>query len=221
MNSGPNFPGVETASSKKDAVKKAFNQEYQATMKAMANAADRARTQILDQKLAAASHAQSSQSAKTGTAQPASSGPSSSKQTGTGGTGGGSASSAPADPGAMVMIEIANELRRIIVAEIDMRMNHLARQVEQAISNAIPDAPNAPKSAEPADTGNAETASDTGNSTAQPNKPASPSSGNNTAAPDPAPDPAPNPALDPAPTPTPAASATPENASKPEPSGKG
>ena len=139
MASGANFPGVETASSKKDAVKKAFNQEYQATMKAMANAADRARTQILDQKLAAASHSRSTQDARSATAQSPSSGQSPAKPDGTGST-------PSSDPGVMVMIEIANELRRIIVAEIDMRMNHLARQVEEAIANSLPATPEDVKS---------------------------------------------------------------------------
>ncbi|WP_339860660.1 hypothetical protein [Thalassospira alkalitolerans] len=133
MAGGANFPGIETASSKKDAVKKAFNQEYQATMKAMANAADRARKQILDQKLAAASHGQSNQPSQNGTP---STGPGPTSPKIPGAPSG--AEATPSDPTVLVMIEIANELRRIIVSEIDMRMNHLANQVEQAIAHSLP-----------------------------------------------------------------------------------
>lgn len=164
MTSGPNFPGVETASSKKDAVKKAFNQEYQATMKAMANAADRARAQVLNQKLAAGSHAQSSQSTKTAATAPNAPGIN-------------NAPSPPIEPGAMVMIEIANELRRIIVAEIDMRMNHLAGQVEQAIAQSIPPvASNAPSDTKPAVAQPAGSETGTAPQTPQPNIPATPQS---------------------------------------------
>jgi hypothetical protein len=164
MTSGPNFPGVETASSKKDAVKKAFNQEYQATMKAMANAADRARAQVLNQKLAAGSHAQSSQSTKAAATAPNAPGT-------------GNAPSTPIEPGAMVMIEIANELRRIIVAEIDMRMNHLAGQVEQAIAQSIPPvASNASSDAKPAAAQPAGSETGTAPQTPQPNIPATPQS---------------------------------------------
>lgn len=184
MTSGPNFPGVETASSKKDAVKKAFNQEYQATMKAMANAADRARTQILDQKLAAASHSRSTQDAKAAVAQSPSSGQSPAQ------SGGATGSMPPSDPGAMVMIEIANELRRIIVAEIDMRMNHLARQVEEAIASSLSatpeDATSSPiKTDDQAPTG---TAADT---SAKPDTSATPPAQTEPALPESSPDPQP------------------------------
>lgn len=166
MTSGPNFPGVETASSKKDAVKKAFNQEYQATMKAMANAADRAREQVLNQKLAAGTHAQASQNAKNTATTPNAHGANT-----------GSAPSNPVEPGAMIMIEIANELRRIIVAEIDIRMNHLAGQVEQAIAQSIPPAAsNAPSDAKPAAAQPAGSEADTAPQTPQPNIPATPQS---------------------------------------------
>lgn len=183
MTSGPNFPGVETASSKKDAVKKAFNQEYQATMKAMANAADRARTQILDQKLAAASHSTSTQDAKAAVAQSPSSGQSPAKSGGTGNT-------PPSNPGAMVMIEIANELRRIIVAEIDMRMNHLAKQVEEAIASSLPSTSEDAKSA-PVETADQAATGAAADTTAKPDTSATPPAQPEPTLPENSPDPQP------------------------------
>ncbi|MFC4238124.1 hypothetical protein ACFOY8_23185 [Thalassospira xianhensis] len=184
MTSGPNFPGVETASSKKDAVKKAFNQEYQATMKAMANAADRARTQILDQKLAAANHSTSTQDAKAAVTQSPSSGQSPVK------SGGATGSTAPSDPGAMVMIEIANELRRIIVAEIDMRMNHLAKQVEEAIASSLPATPEDATSS-PVETFDQAAIGATADTTAKPDTSATPPAQSEPTLPENSPDPQP------------------------------
>ena len=148
--SGPAQAGIDTASNRKDAVRKAFNQEYMATQEAMTQAAERARAQVLDQRYTISAHADS---VKAGTqaplgapnrvganpaaqphAQPQHQPPVQ-----------GPAQGAPymnAHPAAgaanQVMFDIANELRNIINQEIEQRMQVLAARVEEAILQSLP-----------------------------------------------------------------------------------
>ncbi|MBC07256.1 hypothetical protein [Thalassospira sp.] len=133
---------IATASGRKDAVRKAFNQEYLATQQAMSQAAERARAQVLDQKQTIAGHAEN---VKAGTQAP---------QPPIGAPAAGQASAPPApgpqqgaphmasDPnphdGQQVMFEIANEIRKIIAQEIDLRMQALSEKVETALAEAFP-----------------------------------------------------------------------------------
>lgn len=138
---GPAQNDVATASGRKDAVRKAFNQEYLATQKAMSQAAERARAQVLDQRYTIASHAED---VKAGTKAPQ-------PPVGHG------QPNRPAQPNAQphrgaphmasdpnlsgdqqIMFDIANEIRNIITREIDLRMQILSEKVETALANAFP-----------------------------------------------------------------------------------
>lgn len=153
---------IATASGRKDAVRKAFNQEYMATQQAMSQAAERARAQVLDQKQTIASHAEN---VKSGTQPPQEPiGQQGSGQTAPpppAGTRQGVQQGAPrqaqqpaqqgapqmaSDPnahdGQQIMFEIANEIRNIIAHEIDLRMQALYEKVETALAEAFP--PQAP-----------------------------------------------------------------------------
>ena len=134
---------VNTASDRKDAVRKAFNQEYLATQQAMAQAAERARAQVLDQKHTISNHAENVKSG-THAPQPAigSQQPGRAAQQG--------APHMASDPsrqnGQQVMFDIANEIRNIIAQEIDLRMHALHEKVETALVEAFP--PRDPKMAQ-------------------------------------------------------------------------
>lgn len=136
---------IATASGRKDAVRKAFNQEYMATQQAMSQAAERARAQVLDQKNTIANHATD---VKAGAQAP---------QPPIGGTNTGQAHAQPqaatghppqgaphmaSDPNQysdqQIMFDIANEIRNIITREIDLRMQALSAKVETALANAFP-----------------------------------------------------------------------------------
>lgn len=138
---GPAQNDAATASGRKDAVRKAFNQEYLATQKAMSQAAERARAQVLDQRYTIASHAED---VKAGTKAPQ-------PPVGHG------QPNRPAQPNAQphqgapqmasdpnlsgdqqIMFDIANEIRNIITREIDLRMQILSEKVETALANAFP-----------------------------------------------------------------------------------
>ena len=145
--SGPGQSGIDTASSRKDAVRKAFNQEYMATQQAMSQAAERARTQVLDQRYTISSHAQDVKAGATAPQPPLGT------QTGTQAAPAGNQQakpqpqpqgapymgSSPAGGGAhQVMFDIANEIRNIINKEVDQRMQILAARVEAAILQSLP-----------------------------------------------------------------------------------
>ena len=132
---------VSTASDRKDAVRKAFNQEYLATQQAMAQAAERARAQVLDQKQTISNHAENVKSGaqapqpaigsqQTGQATPH---PQAAQQ---------GAQHMASDPNMQnsqqVMFDIANEIRNIIAREIDLRMQALSEKVETALAEAFP-----------------------------------------------------------------------------------
>ena len=143
---GPGQSGIDTASSRKDAVRKAFNQEYMATQEAMSKAAERARTQVLDQRYTISSHAQDVKAGATapqpplgtqqGTQQGTQAGNQQAKPQPQGAPYMGSS---PAGGGAhQVMFDIANEIRNIINKEVDQRMQILAARVEAAILQSLP-----------------------------------------------------------------------------------
>ncbi len=117
-----------TASGRKDAVRKAFNQEYMATQQAMTEAAERARTQVLEQRHTIANHAED---VKAGTKAPQ---PPIGRQKG--------APHMASDPNRhgdqQVMFDIATEIRNLITREIDQRMQVLSAKVETALANAFP-----------------------------------------------------------------------------------
>ena len=147
--SGPGQSGIDTASSRKDAVRKAFNQEYMATQQAMSQAAERARTQVLDQRYTISSHAQDVKAGATapqpplGTQQGAQTGtqaaPAGNQQAKPQPQGAPYMGSSPAGGGAhQVMFDIANEIRNIINKEVDQRMQILAARVEAAILQSLP-----------------------------------------------------------------------------------
>ena len=149
--SGPAQAGIDTASNRKEAVRKAFNQEYMATQEAMTQAAERARAQVLDQRYTISAHADS---VKAGTQAPLGApnrgGANPAAQT--------QAKPQHAQPHAQphaqgapymtvhpaagaanqVMFDIANELRNIINQEIEQRMQILAARVEEAILQSLP-----------------------------------------------------------------------------------
>ncbi|NIY77283.1 hypothetical protein HED22_16645 [Thalassospira sp. HF15] len=143
---GPAQNDITTASGRKDAVRKAFNQEYLATQQAMSKAAERARAQVLDQKQTIASHAHNVSSgaqapqppigAQT-TGQPTAS-PSQGSQPGLHAGAPQMVSDPNAQNGQQVMFEIANEIRNIIALEIDLRMQALSEKVETALAEAFP-----------------------------------------------------------------------------------
>ncbi|PKR56902.1 hypothetical protein [Thalassospira lohafexi] len=162
---GPGQSGIDTASSRKDAVRKAFNQEYMATQQAMSQAAERARTQVLDQRYTISSHAQDVKAGATAPQSPL--GTQQGTQTGTQAAPAGNQQakpqpqpqgapymgSSPAGGGAhQVMFDIANEIRNIINKEVDQRMQILAARVEAAILQSLP--------TETADTTDADQAAD-------------------------------------------------------------
>lgn len=126
---------ITTASSRKDAVRKAFNQEYLATQKAMTQAAERAREQVLDQRYTIAGHAEQVRSGAA-TPQP----PVGTSHTSRPPAQGAPHMSSPANHQGdqQVMFEIANEIRNIITREIDLRMQALSEKVETALANAFP-----------------------------------------------------------------------------------
>lgn len=136
--------GAQTASSRRDAVKQAFNMEYQATMKAMANAADRAKQQILDQRLAATAVQQQQQAAHQAHQQSA-------QQSADPTAPDISQLKTPLDGPSLVMMQIAAELRKMISQEVDKRMTSLANQVEAAIKQTAADATSTakPETSEP------------------------------------------------------------------------
>ncbi|HBU98292.1 hypothetical protein [Thalassospira lucentensis] len=147
--SGPGQSGIDTASSRKDAVRKAFNQEYMATQQAMSQAAERARTQVLDQRYTISSHAQDVKAGATapqpplgaqqGTQQGTQAAPAGSQQAKPQPQGAPYMGSSPAGGGAhQVMFDIANEIRNIINKEVDQRMQILAARVEAAILQSLP-----------------------------------------------------------------------------------
>lgn len=119
---------IATASGRKDAVRKAFNQEYMATQQAMTQAAERARTQVLDQRYTIANHAED---VKSGTKTPQ---PPIGRQQG--------APHMASDPNRhgdqQIMFDIASEIRSLITREIDLRMKILSEKVETALANAFP-----------------------------------------------------------------------------------
>jgi hypothetical protein len=133
---------VATASGRKDAVRKAFNQEYMATQKAMSQAAERARAQVLDQRQTIAGHAQDVRTGAQAPQPPVGNGSSAQPH--------GQSSAKPAaayppgvpgqDSDQQIMFEIANEIRNIIAREIDLRMQLLSEKVETALANAFPPA---------------------------------------------------------------------------------
>ncbi|MCC9625634.1 hypothetical protein LPB41_28505 [Thalassospira sp. MA62] len=174
---------VSTANTRKEAVRQAFNQEYLATQQAMSQAAERARAQVIDQRQTISDHAQGVKagdigpqpplggkappqaSATTGTPQPngthhnspGSTPPGTAQQpaTGTSGIPQMQTNPQPVD-GEQVMIEIANEIHKIITREVDARMQVLTTKVETALAAAFPPAPDpaddqksAPKNAPP------------------------------------------------------------------------
>ncbi|MBX2831528.1 MAG: hypothetical protein KTR23_10165 [Rhodospirillales bacterium] len=119
---------MATASGRKDAVRKAFNQEYMATQQAMTQAAERARAQVIDQRHTIANYAEDVK-AGTKTQQP----PIGSQQ---------GAPHMASDPNRhsdqQVMFDIATEIRNLITREVDMRMQLLSEKVETALANAFP-----------------------------------------------------------------------------------
>ena len=137
--SGPAQNDIATASDRKDAVRKAFNQEYLATQQAMSQAAERARAQVLDQKQTIANHAENVKSGAqppqppighaTPTHTPPTMPPQGAPQM---------ASDPNAQAGQKVMFDIANEIRNIIAQEIDLRMQAISAKVEAALSEAFP-----------------------------------------------------------------------------------
>ena len=148
---GPGQSGIDTASSRKDAVRKAFNQEYMATQQAMSQAAERARTQVLDQRYTISSHAQDVKAGATAPQPPL--GTQTGPQAAPAGNqqakpqpqpqpqpqGAPYMGSSPAGGGAhQVMFDIANEIRNIINKEVDQRMQILAARVEAAILQSLP-----------------------------------------------------------------------------------
>lgn len=142
---GPAQHDVATASGRKDAVRKAFNQEYLATQKAMSQAAERARAQVLDQRYTIASHAEDvkagtkaaqppiGKNQPNGPAQPTAQANAQPQQ---------GAPHMASDPSLsgdqQIMFDIANEIRNIITREIDLRMQVLSEKVETALANAFP-----------------------------------------------------------------------------------
>lgn len=142
---GPAQNDVATASGRKDAVRKAFNQEYLATQKAMSQAAERARAQVLDQRYTIASHAED---VKAGTKAPQP--PIGHGQPNRPAQPNAHANAQPhqgaphmaSDPNLsgeqQIMFDIANEIRNIITREIDLRMQVLSEKVETALANAFP-----------------------------------------------------------------------------------
>ncbi|MFH1804836.1 MAG: hypothetical protein ABID63_08115 [Pseudomonadota bacterium] len=104
---------AQTATARRDAVKQAFNKEYQATMQAMSNAAEKARKQILDQRLVPSRPTQTGKAPDIDTLKNNNS-----------------------DAPAMVMVQIAAEIRRMVLQEVDKRMVILTAQVEEAITHA-------------------------------------------------------------------------------------
>lgn len=137
---------IATASGRKDAVRKAFNQEYLATQQAMSQAAERARAQVLDQKQTIANHAHDVSSGAQAPQPPigsrsAGQSTASSPQGSQAGLQAGMpqmASDPSAQGGQQVMFEIANEIRNIIALEIDLRMQALSEKVEAALAEAFP-----------------------------------------------------------------------------------
>ena len=144
--SGPAQAGIDTASNRKDAVRKAFNQEYMATQEAMTQAAERARAQVLDQRYTISAHADSVKAGtqaplgapNRGGANPAAQ-PHAQPQTQPPAQGAPYMNAHPAAGAAnQVMFDIANELRNIINQEIEQRMQVLAARVEEAILQSLP-----------------------------------------------------------------------------------
>jgi len=119
---------IATASNRKDAVRKAFNQEYVATQQAMTQAAERARAQVFDQRHTIANHAEE---VKAGTKVPQ---PPIGRPQG--------APHMASDPNRhgdqQVMFDIATEIRNLITREVDLRMRLLSEKVETALANAFP-----------------------------------------------------------------------------------
>jgi len=127
---------IATASNRKDAVRKAFNQEYLATQKAMTQAAERAREQVLDQRYTISNHTDQVRSGATSprppvgapvpqNGYPAQGAPQMSSQANLHGD-------------QQIMFDIASEIRNIITREIDLRMQLLSEKVEAALADAFP-----------------------------------------------------------------------------------
>lgn len=163
--SGPVQSGIDTASSRKDAVRKAFNQEYMATQEAMTQAAERARSQVLDQRYTISAHAEEVKAGATAPQPPLGSQHGGAARTpGTAQAGNQAARPQPqgapymgANPpgGAahQVMFDIANEIRNIINQEVERRMQILAARVEDAILQSLPADDANPEDSNPEDTG--------------------------------------------------------------------
>ncbi|WP_417830057.1 hypothetical protein [Thalassospira sp.] len=135
--SGPAQNDIATASDRKDAVRKAFNQEYLATQQAMSKAAERARAQVLDQKQTIANHAENVKSGVQPPQPPIGQATHSSPTMPPQGAPQ-MASDPNAQAGQQIMVEIANEIRNIIAQEIDLRMQAISAKVEAALSEAFP-----------------------------------------------------------------------------------
>lgn len=134
--SGQAHKDVTTASDRKDAVRKAFNQEYLATQKAMTQAAERAREQVLDQRYTISNHAEQ---VKSGVTAPLPPRPGSGHPTGYPAQGAPQMTSSANHHGdQQIMFDIATEIRNIITREIDLRMQLLSDKVETALANAFP-----------------------------------------------------------------------------------
>ncbi|MDG4721753.1 MULTISPECIES: hypothetical protein [Thalassospira] len=137
--SGQAHKDIATASNRKDAVRKAFNQEYLATQKAMTQAAERAREQVLDQRYTISNHTGQVRSGTTAPQPPIGAGQSPRQPSGQPAQGAPNMSSpANLQGDQQVMFEIANEIRNIITREIDLRMQVLSEKVETALAAAFP-----------------------------------------------------------------------------------
>ena len=137
--SDPAHKDITTASGRKDAVRKAFNQEYLATQKAMTQAAERAREQVLDQRYTISTHTGQVRSGTTTPQPPIGARQPSGPPSGQPAQGAPNMSSPVNLQGdQQVMFEIANEIRNIITREIDLRMQVLSEKVETALAAAFP-----------------------------------------------------------------------------------
>jgi hypothetical protein len=139
--SGQAQSDVATASDRKDAVRKAFNQEYLATQQAMAQAAERARAQVLDQKQIISNHAETVKSGAQPPQPPVGRPPSGQTHPHPQAAQQGAphmTSNTNRHNGDQIMFEIANEIRNIIAQEIDLRMQALSDKVETALAEAFP-----------------------------------------------------------------------------------
>lgn len=143
--SGQDQSNIASANGRKEAVRKAFNQEYLATQQAMSQAAQRARDQMLEQRDTIGNHVQSVKAGTTAAMPPIG------HPAAQGAPHGNTAGTVPprTDPLQMgagmvpngnqqIMIDIANEIRNIIAQEIDVRMKILSEKVETALAEAFP-----------------------------------------------------------------------------------